>query len=223
MLELRQITKRYRLDNGGSTEVLALQGLSLQVKAGETVALTGPSGSGKSTALQVAGLIEEPCSGEVWFEGKAIHSLSAKEKTLFRRDTLGFVFQHFHLVPVLSAAENVALPALLKGVSRKEAQGRALDLLERMGLGAQANQRAATLSGGQRQRVALARALINRPRLILADEPTANLDAASGEQVIDLLFELCGQWNAGLLLVTHEARLAARADRQILLKDGSLA
>ncbi len=223
MLELRQITKRYRMGNGVNTEVTALRGLSLQVKAGEKVALTGPSGSGKSTALQVAGLIEDPNCGEVWFEGKALHTLSPKEKTLFRRDGLGFVFQHFHLVPVLTALENVVLPALLKRTDPREAHAQAQNLLERIGLGAQANQRAATLSGGQRQRVALARALINRPRLILADEPTANLDAASGEQVIDLLFDLCGQWKAALLLVTHETRLANRADRQILLIDGRLA
>lgn len=218
MLRLTNITKKYWLDQ---TEVQALRGVSLEVKPGESLAVVGPSGSGKSTLLHIAGLIDEPSGGEMFFDEKPIMHLNDDEKTDFRRDCFGFVFQSFHLVPVLSCLENVALPAIVKGLPVSRAQARAQELLDDVGLGTLAKRNVKALSGGQRQRVAIARALVNRPKVIFADEPTANLDVQAGTLVIDVLLGLCAAHATSLVLATHDRNISARAHRIIQMRDGN--
>jgi len=217
MLELKQVTKTYASEG---RLVTALNHFSIQVAAGESVALIGQSGSGKSTVLNIAGLIDEPNGGEVWFEGRNLTTVDQKHRSIFRRDQLGYVFQNFHLVPVLSVRENVMLPALLQGKKSSEAARDADFFLHRVGLKGFESRKPYALSGGQRQRTAIARALVNRPRLILADEPTANLDSHSGQQVCDLLFELCAEGQSALLFVTHDPGLVPQANRTVCIKDG---
>jgi ABC-type lipoprotein export system ATPase subunit len=220
MLELRGVCKSYRL--GDSQRVDALRGVSLSVMAGESVALLGRSGSGKSSLLHLAGLVDSPSRGEVLFDGVELSGKSEASRAGFRRDHLGFVFQSYHLVSVLTVGENVALPALLKGVGRAEASTRAETCLRAVGLGDHRGRRVNQLSGGERQRVAMARALMNRPRLILADEPTANLDAATGAKVVELLVELCRREGTAVLMATHDRALAARFGRTVEILDGDL-
>ena len=217
-IELEGIERVFRL---GDSEVHALRGLSLSIEAGEFVSVMGPSGSGKSTLLNLLGLLDRPDAGRYHLEGRDVTTLSADEQADVRRARIGFVFQSFHLVPRLTAAENVALPLTLAAVPVAERQARTAAALKDFGLQARANHRPEELSGGQRQRVAIARATIMRPAMLLADEPTGNLDRATGHEVTALLESL----NAGgttLIVVTHDPALGARAQRQLHMEDGEL-
>ena len=216
-LELRRVTKRYRR---GDEVVTAVRDADLTVASGEVVAVTGPSGSGKSTLLAIAGALTTADSGTVLLGGGDVGAASAGRLADLRRRTIGIVFQSFHLLPALTVAENVALPLVLDGVRDAD---RVAQLLARVGLGARASRLPGELSGGERQRVAVARALVAGPALVLADEPTGNLDAKTGARVLDLLVDQARGEGAALLLVTHDAAAAARADRVMAMADGRLA
>jgi putative ABC transport system ATP-binding protein len=201
--------------------VHALRGVSLEVRSGEYLAVAGPSGSGKSTLLQLIGGIDTPSGGTVEILGTPLESLSDSELTRLRLTRLGFIFQRFHLLPVLTARENVELPMAEAGVPRGVRQERALELLSYVGLAHRAGHRATQLSGGEMQRVAVARALANRPVLLLADEPTGELDAATGEEIL-MLFDRLSADGTTLVVVTHDERLAAKAGRVIHMLDGRI-
>jgi putative ABC transport system ATP-binding protein len=198
----------------------ALVDASLSVAAGEILAVMGPSGSGKSTLLHCLGGIFTPDAGEVWFDGERLDTLGEAKRTELRRTTFGFVFQFGQLVPELTAADNIALPLLLAGVKRKQAYARAATWLDRLGLGGLGGRRTGELSGGQAQRVAIARALVARPKVLFADEPTGSLDSLSGEMVLGLLVRLAREEETTVVLVTHDARVAANADREVMVRDG---
>ena len=198
----------------------ALQGANLDVARGEIVAIMGPSGSGKSTLLHCLAGIFLPDSGEAWFDGHRLDTLNETERTRLRRTSFGFVFQFGQLVPELTTADNVALPLLLNGVRRAPAYGQATEWLERLGLAGLEGRRTGELSGGQAQRVALARALAIRPAVLFADEPTGSLDSLTSEQVMDLLVDLARAEGTTVVIVTHEARVAAYADRMAMVRDG---
>jgi putative ABC transport system ATP-binding protein len=200
----------------------ALQGADLAVGTGEILAVMGPSGSGKSTLLHCLAGIYTPDAGQVIFDGSRIDTLSDAERTTLRRTRFGFVFQFGQLVPELTSADNVALPLLLNGVKRKEAYQKAVSWLDRLGLADLGGRRTGELSGGQAQRVAIARALAPRPRVVFADEPTGALDSLTGERVMDLLIETARQENATVVLVTHDARVAAYAERMVMVRDGKV-
>jgi putative ABC transport system ATP-binding protein len=202
-------------------QVHALKGVSLEVRRGEYVAIAGPSGCGKSTLLHLLGGIDSPSGGWVELEGVRLGSLSDRDLTRLRLSRIGFVFQRFHLLPVLTARENVELPMAEAGLGGPERRARALELLEYVGLGHRAGHRATQLSGGEMQRVAIARALANRPALILADEPTGELDAATGQEVLDLFRRLNADGTT-LVVVTHDERLAAEAGRMVKMLDGTI-
>ena len=219
VVELRGVHKTYRL---GQHVVRALQGVDLAVQRGEVVALTGPSGSGKSTILNLCGLIDTADSGEVLLEGRPVAGLDETKRTLLRRDALGFVFQSFNLVPVMTVAENVDYPLFIAGVPAAERRERVAAQLVAVGLEEHAGHRPDALSGGQRQRVAIARALIKRPHLVIADEPTASLDSHTADQVLALMRERCHAEGASFLIATHDARLTQRCDRVLSLLDGRL-
>ncbi|GAA3938808.1 hypothetical protein GCM10023085_20340 [Actinomadura viridis] len=206
----------------GRALVRAVDDVDLAVAPGETVGVVGASGCGKSTLLHLLGGLDRPDAGEVWLGGRRVDGLSETAAARLRRREIGFVFQSFHLVDELSAAENVELPALLAGESRRAARRRAAGLLERMGLGGRARHLPAELSGGQRQRVAVARALVNDPRLLLADEPTGNLDSAAATDVLRLFAALRAEGRT-LVIVTHDSRVAGTADRLITMRDGAFA
>lgn len=206
-----------------SVEVQALRGIDLSIPAGEMVAITGPSGSGKSTLLHILGALTPPTRGRAIILGQDLTSLDDESLAAFRRRRLGFVFQFFNLLPTLSARENVLLPSLLDGVPRRQAAPLADRLLDRVGLAERRDHRPDELSGGQQQRVALARALIAAPALLLADEPTGNLDSNASAAVLDLLDELQRERQFTVVLVTHDERVASRAARRIHLVDGALA
>lgn len=217
-IELSGIERIFRL---GDSEVHALRDLSVSIEAGEYVAVMGPSGSGKSTLLNLLGLLDRPDAGHYRLEGRDVTTLSADEQAEVRRARIGFVFQSFHLVPRLTAAENIGLPLMLAGVAPPERAARVARALKDFGLETRAGHRPEELSGGQRQRVAIARATIMRPAMLLADEPTGNLDRATGQEVTALLEAL----NAGgttLIVVTHDPSMGARARRQLLMEDGAL-
>ena len=201
--------------------VHALRGVSLVIEAGEYVAIAGPSGSGKSTLLHILGGIDAPSSGQVSIEGRRLDLLSDRELTRLRLTRLGFVFQRFHLLPVLTALENVELPMAEAGVSRNDRRARARELLAYVGLGDRSGHRATQLSGGEMQRVAVARALANRPALLLADEPTGELDRETGQEILDL-FGRVNRDGATLVVVTHDDRLAAQASRVVHMQDGRI-
>jgi len=220
VVELRGVFKTYRL---GKHIVRALQGIDLAVQRGEVVALTGPSGSGKSTLLNLCGLIDTPDSGDVLLDGKSVAGLDETGRTLLRRDALGFVFQSFNLVPVMTVAENVDYPLFIAGVPAAERRERVAAQLVAVGLEEHARHRPDALSGGQRQRVAIARALVKRPRLVIADEPTASLDSHTADQVLELMRERCHAEGAAFVIATHDARLTQRCDRVVALLDGRLA
>jgi putative ABC transport system ATP-binding protein len=205
----------------GDSEVHALRDLNLNISAGEYVAVMGPSGSGKSTLLNLLGLLDRPNAGVYQLEGRDVTTLTPDEQARVRSQRIGFVFQSFHLVPRLSAAENIALPMLLAGVAPALRRARVAQALQDYGLENRANHRPEELSGGQRQRVAIARATIMQPALILADEPTGNLDRSTGEEVVHLL-EALNQRGVTLIVVTHDPHLGARAKRQLLMQDGTL-
>jgi len=201
-------------------ETPALRGASVSLAPGEILAIMGPSGSGKSTLLHCLAGIFRPDQGEVWFDGRRLDQLGEAERTRLRRTAFGFIFQFGQLVPELSAADNVALPLLLGKVGRKEAYAKATSWLERLELAGLRDHRTGELSGGEAQRVALARALIIQPRVLFADEPTGSLDSLMGERVMDLLVDLAREEGTTVVLVTHDARVAAYADREVMVRDG---
>ncbi|MFI5211092.1 MAG: ABC transporter ATP-binding protein [Gemmatimonadales bacterium] len=218
LLVMRDLARDYPM---GGEKVHALRGVSLDVEAGEYVAIVGPSGCGKSTLLQLAGGLDAPTSGSVEVLGTRLDTLPDRELTRLRLTRLGFVFQRFHLLPVLTSAENIELPMAEAGVSRAERRARAAELLGYVGLAHRAGHRATELSGGEMQRVAIARALANRPALVLADEPTGELDAATGREILTL-FRRLNQDGMTLLVVTHDERLAAEAGRVVQMLDGKI-
>ena len=218
VLDLRGITRTFQQ---ASEPLQILRGCSLTIHAGETVALIGPSGSGKSTLLHSAGLLEKPDQGQVLIGGRDAMLLDDSERTALRRRTIGFVYQFHHLLPEFSALENIVLPQMIAGVGRKEAERRARDLLEKIGLANRADNRPGKLSGGEQQRVAIARALINEPVLLLADEPTGNLDATAAQEILDLLQQLNEEFAKTIVMVTHDPRAARRAHRMLHLEKGT--
>jgi putative ABC transport system ATP-binding protein len=201
-------------------ETPALRGAGFDADAGEIVAVMGPSGSGKTTLLHCLAGILTPDEGEIRFDGRRIDALGEQERSSLRRERFGFVFQFGQLVPELTVEENVALPLLLGGVRRGEALRQARDWLERLGIGGMERRRSGELSGGQAQRVALARGLINKPRVLFADEPTGSLDSLTGEQVMDLMVGAAREQGTTVVLVTHEPRVAVYADREVIVRDG---
>ncbi len=219
VVSMHGVHKTYRL---GQHVIPALQGVDLSVQRGELLALTGPSGSGKSTILNLCGLIDTPDSGDITLGGQSIGGMDEVQRTLLRRDALGFVFQSFNLVPVMTVAENVDYPLFLIGVPLAERRERVAAQLKAVGLQDHAQHRPDALSGGQRQRVAIARALIKRPRLVIADEPTASLDSHTADQVLDLMRERGHAEGAAFVIATHDSRLTSRCDRIVALLDGKI-
>ena len=218
-LVLRGVTRVYRSDAG---ELPVLQGADLTIHAGEIVALVAPSGAGKSTLLHVAGLLDRPDGGSVLIEGRDAGNLPDLDRTAIRRDTIGFVYQFHHLLPEFTALENVVLPQLIAGAPRKAAEDRARSLLTTFGLASRLNHLPGKLSGGEQQRVAIARALANGPKLLLADEPTGNLDVATAEGVFAELLAIVRDHGLAALIATHNPDLAARMDRTVTLRNGCL-
>ncbi|WP_208353295.1 ABC transporter ATP-binding protein [Pseudaestuariivita rosea] len=220
VLELQDIHKSY--NHGKPNEINVLSGASVQVKSGEVVALVAPSGSGKSTLLHIAGLLDTADSGSVTIGGHSPKRSADWERTMVRRGEVGFIYQFHHLLPEFTAQENIVLPQLANGISRKDADAHATDLLTRVGLAERASHRPAELSGGEQQRVAFCRALANKPALLLADEPTGNLDPATSDQVFAALMELVRDRGLAAMIATHNLDLAARMDRVLHLRDGQL-
>lgn len=218
-LTLKNINKTFIQ---GSEQLDVLKNVNLEIKPKEIVALIGPSGSGKSTLLQIAGLLETPSSGEIYINGESCVDAGDGVRTMFRRDYLGFVYQYHNLLPDFDAAENVILPQLIAGVKYKEAQDKAMWLLQRLGLSEREHHRPAELSGGEQQRVAIARALANTPKLLLADEPTGNLDPNTSDNVFLTLLEVVKETGLSALIATHNIDLAHKMDRVVSLKDGKL-
>lgn len=214
MLELNNIKKSYKQ---GKTPLVVLDDVSINIKKGEVVALVGASGCGKSTLLHIAGLLDNEDAGDVVVDGKATAKMSDREKTQIRRNTIGYVYQFHHLLPEFSALENIVLPQLLNGVSGKDAEARGYELLELLGLTNRAKHRPAELSGGEQQRVAMLRALANKPKILLADEPTGNLDPKTSDIVFDLLVNLVKKEGLTALVATHNIDLAKKMDRVIHL------
>jgi len=218
ILETREVSKRYQM---GETTVVALDCVSVAVAEGEFVALQGTSGSGKSTLLNLLGALDQPSSGEVVFDGRSLAPLTKREMARYRRHSVGMIFQNFNLITSMTAAENIELALAFGGLAGREREARARELLERVGLGERAAHRPTELSGGEQQRVAVARALANRPRVLLADEPTGNLDSARAAELLALLRAMVEADRLTVLLVTHDRDLAARfADRTVEMKDG---
>ena len=217
-LDLQGIEKAY--NRGKPSEVVVLRGASLSVSVGEVVALVAPSGAGKSTLLQIAGLLDVADAGSIHYGSREMTGLNDRARTEARRQEVGFIYQFHHLLPEFSALENISLPQLANGVSRREADARARDLLDRVGVLARADHRPAALSGGEQQRVAFCRALANRPKLLLADEPTGNLDPANSAHVFDVLMEVVRETGLSALIATHNMELAARMDRIVRLDQG---
>ncbi|MDQ5858080.1 MAG: ABC transporter ATP-binding protein [Acidobacteriota bacterium] len=219
LLAARSVSKTYCL---GAADVPAVRDVSIEIVRGEFVAIQGPSGSGKTTLLNLLGLLDCPDSGEVLFEGRDATELSENERSDLRRDRFGFVFQTFNLIPVLSAEENVAYPVELTGADRAEGKARARELLTTVGLADKLHVRPDLLSGGQRQRVSIARALANRPAVVFADEPTANLDSKTADEILELMRALNEERGVAFLFATHDPRVVARARRVISLTDGRI-
>jgi putative ABC transport system ATP-binding protein len=218
-VSVRGVTRSF---DSGEARVEALRGVDLDVRRGEFVAVMGPSGSGKSTLLHLIGALDQPTTGSIQIDGVELASLSDDALTLTRRRRIGFVFQAFNLIDVLTAEENAALPLLVDGVGEGEAISRARKALDQVGIGHRRTHWPAKLSGGEQQRVAIARALVTEPILLLADEPTGNLDSASGEQVLSLLRGLVDERKQTILMVTHDPNAANRADRLVRLRDGHI-
>jgi lipoprotein-releasing system ATP-binding protein len=219
LLRLENVSRRYK-EGEGQLEIF--RDLNMVLQAGEVVALVGQSGAGKSSLLHMAGLLEAPSAGEIYIDGQAVSHLSEQERTRIRRDMIGFVYQAHHLLPEFNALENVVLPQMIAGKSRGEAGMEAKRILTALGLGARLTHRPAQLSGGEQQRVAIARALANKPRILLADEPTGNLDPKTAGGVFDALIAITRAQGVGALIATHNFALAARMDRTLLLDQGRL-
>jgi lipoprotein-releasing system ATP-binding protein len=220
MLALEGIEKGY--NRGKPSEVLVLRGVDLTVARGEVVALVAPSGAGKSTLLHIAGLLDVADAGTVRLDGREMGGLSDRARTEARRDEVGFIYQFHHLLPEFSALENVVIPQLANGVAKAAAEARGRELLEKVGVGARGSHRPAALSGGEQQRVAFCRALANAPKLLLADEPTGNLDPATSDQVFGVLMDLVRSTGLSALIATHNLELAARMDRVVRLNAGQV-
>jgi putative ABC transport system ATP-binding protein len=218
MIELVNITKTYRM---GSMDITVLADIVLNVQSGEFIAVMGPSGSGKSTLMNILGCLDRPTSGVYYFETREISTLTDDELASVRNTKIGFVFQTFNLLPRFSALKNVEVPLIYGGIPARKRRERAVPLLERVGLGERMQHKPTELSGGQQQRVAIARALVNNPSLLLADEPTGNLDSRSGEEILKILTELNGQ-GVTIIIVTHDQDVAAQCRRIINLKDGRI-
>lgn len=219
-LNLTGLTKAY--NSGKPNEVRVLQGASLDVQPGEVVALVAPSGAGKSTLLHIAGLLDTPDAGSVMIQGTDMANLSDRKRTAIRRSTVGFIYQFHHLLPEFSALENIVLPQLANGVAGRVAEARAMALLDKVGIADRASHRPAALSGGEQQRVAFCRALANEPALLLADEPTGNLDPDTSDRVFDALMTLVRDTGLAAVIATHNLELAARMDRQVRMTAGVL-
>jgi len=219
MLELHQVVKHYR---SGGEQIRAVDGISLQLAGGELLALQGPSGSGKTTLLLLTAALLAPDSGSIRYQGRELSTLSPDEASDHLRTNIGFIYQSFHLMPRVSVLENTAIKLILDGQRTRHAQRQAREWLERVGLGERLEHTPEQLSGGERQRVAIARALTGNPSLILADEPTGNLDSHRSQEIIQLLAEVAHERGAGVLLVTHDSDAAAIADRRLRLRDGQL-
>jgi putative ABC transport system ATP-binding protein len=219
MMEAKDVTKHYPQ---GSRIVKALQGVSLRIEAGEFISIMGPSGSGKSTLMHLLGALDTPTSGEVYFQDRALHTMSDRELSALRRQRIGFVFQFFNLLPTLKAVENVALPLLLSGVGRSKALIPAYEGLERVGLRERAEHFPDEMSGGEMQRVAIARALVINPEAVLCDEPTGNLDSKTSEEILNLLRSLPEPGKRSVVMVTHDAHAATFGDRIIHICDGRI-
>ncbi len=220
MLRLEGVEKGY--NRGKPSEVIVLRGASISVAKGEVVALVAPSGAGKSTLLHIAGLLDTPDSGTVQLDGREMGGLSDKARTEARRAEVGFIYQFHHLLPEFTALENVVIPQLANGAAKAAAEARARELLDRVGVGPRAGHRPAALSGGEQQRVAFCRALANAPKLLLADEPTGNLDPATSDQVFGVLMDLVRSTGLSALIATHNLELAARMDRVVRLSAGQV-
>jgi putative ABC transport system ATP-binding protein len=219
LIEMKKITKDYHL---GETVVHALRGIDLSIEKKEFVAIWGPSGSGKTTLLNLIGAIDEPTEGKLMVAGKDVHSLSDNRRSELRNETIGYIFQGFNLVPVLSALENVMLPLQIKGASFREAKTKALRRLEEVGISEFAHHRPAKMSGGQQQRVSIARALVNDPSLVIADEPTANLDSETARMIISIMRELNVKDEITFIFSTHDQRLLDQVKRLVRLEDGKI-
>jgi lipoprotein-releasing system ATP-binding protein len=219
VLVCRSIVRQF-LEGDSTLEVL--RGVDLTVREGERLAIIGTSGSGKTTLLQIMGGLDDPTSGEVHVNGQSIANIDEKDKSALRNQFIGFVYQFHHLLPEFSAKENVAMPLLIRRLRKDEAMQQAADLLSRVGLGERLDHKPGELSGGERQRAAVARALITRPKLVLADEPTGNLDAGNGQHVLQLMLELNQELNTSLVIVTHDHSIAGQMDRVLVLEDGRL-
>lgn len=220
LLETQEVSKIYRM---GSTEVAALDRVSISIQAGEFVAIQGTSGSGKSTLLNMLGGLDQPTSGEVMFDSNSLTPFSKKEMARYRRHSVGMIFQNFNLISTMSAVENVQLALAFGGLRGKQRDERAQELLERVGLKDRLTHRPSELSGGEQQRVAIARALANRPRVLLADEPTGNLDSTRAEELLALLKQMVESDGLTILMVTHDRELAAHfANRIVMMKDGRI-
>jgi putative ABC transport system ATP-binding protein len=219
IVQLENLTKIY---GKGVTAVTALKDTNLTLNAGEFVAVMGPSGCGKSTLLHLVGGLDSPSSGRVLLNDQDVSRMNDSQLTEIRRRQIGFIFQFFNLIPVLTAVENAALPLILDGTKRSEAHSKASSWLQKVGLEDRADSRPDQLSGGQQQRVAIARALTAEPKLVLADEPTGNLDSRAADEIAGLLRHIADEWGRAVLMVTHDPRIAAYADRIIFLKDGTI-
>ena len=219
VLQCREVVRRFR---EGSSELEVLSGIDLDVKAAERVAIIGASGFGKTTLLQIMGGLDDPTEGEVYVDGQAMHGGDELSKGDLRNRYIGFVYQFHHLLPEFTAAENVAMPLLIRREPKPAALAKAAELLGRVGLGDRLTHKPGELSGGERQRAAVARALITRPQLVLADEPTGNLDAGNGEHVLKLMLELNRELETSLVIVTHDQEIAERMDRILVLENGTL-
>ncbi len=218
MIEAVDVTRTYDLEG---VSVPALRGVSLNIAAGDYVAIIGPSGSGKSTLMHLLGALDRPSAGKLLIDGQDVSDKTAPEMAKLRNETIGFVFQAFHLLPRTTALDNVALPLVYRGIATRERRAKAQQTLERVGLGHRTGHRPNQMSGGEQQRVAIARALVTEPKVLLADEPTGNLDTKTGQAVLELLEEL-NRDGVALVIVTHDLEVASRATRKITMRDGEI-
>lgn len=220
MVEIKDLYKDYKI---GKVVFPALQGINLKIEQGEFTAIAGPSGSGKTTLLNIIGCLDTPTKGDVFINGTSTSKLSSREKSEFRKQELGFVFQTFNLIPVLSSYENVEMPLLLLNMPPEEKKNKIISILKEVGLGEFIHRRPNEMSGGQQQRVAVARALVKTPRIVLADEPTANLDSATGKEILELMHELNKKFKTTFIFSTHDQLVMDFAERLIYLRDGKVA